>query len=76
MTNKDKEYLDLEKDLEFNFEEETDESRFDNLSDHNCTCCGNRLLKEEYEEFEDTCSDCMFEMTGGIIDDNPEEELE
>lgn len=76
MKDKEREYKELEaevtEDITDFFEEEVD---YDNLSNHYCDSCGNRLLKEEYEEFEDTCSDCMYEMIPGL-DNLPDEDEE
>lgn len=69
----EKEYAELEKALEW---EEEHQEPIDNLSQHSCSACGARLTKAEWEEYEDTCTQCMWEDTSGIIDDNPEEELD
>ena len=45
----------------------------DRLSSETCVICGTRLTKDEHEEFEDECMDCVYERTSGIIDDNGEE---
>lgn len=73
--NKEKEYTNVEKDLE-EIVEEYEEQEYDNLSTHNCSHCGARLTVQEWEEMEDECSECAWTNTSGIIDDNVDEELE
>lgn len=51
------------------------EEKHDNLSEHYCGSCGVRLRVDEYEDFEDTCTECAWEQTSGLIDDSPESEL-
>ena len=48
---------------------------YDNLSEAQCVCCGVRLTKSEWHEFEDACEECTWENTSGIIDDIPEDEV-
>lgn len=58
-------------------DEDIDENEtYDNLSSHSCISCGARLTKAEHEEFEDQCHDCIWAETYGIIDDNPNEEVD
>jgi len=66
------EYNKLEKELE---EDEKYWDRIDSLSDKSCDHCGARLTVDEWEEYEDTCTDCIWEQCQGIIDDEPTEEL-
>ena len=75
MTNKEKEYTDIEATLG-NLDNAEDDSYLpDSLSPAICSCCGNRLSVDEWEEFEDTCEECMWNETSGLIDDNTEDEL-
>ena len=63
-----KEYLDIKKLLEEQDANEID--NYDNLSNKYCVSCGARLLVDEFEEFEDMCSECVHQETSGIIDDD------
>lgn len=65
----------IEEEKESVLEDEENET-YDNLSSESCDSCGARLTKEEFEEFEDTCAECVFIQTNGLIDDVPAEELE
>ncbi len=58
-----------------NYIEEELPEVFDNLTEHSCISCGARLNIHEHEEFEDQCSDCVWQETGGLIDDVPNKEL-
>lgn len=73
MNNNEKEYNQLEKDLEE--DNESEDVCHDSLSPAVCDCCGKRLLMDEWEEFESMCEECTWENTSGILDDNPEEEM-
>jgi len=74
MTNnndKEKEYEQLEKDLE----ELAEDILPDSISEHNCEECGTRLYTREEEQFSGLCEECAWNQTSGLIDDDEEEEL-
>lgn len=73
MKNKEEEYINIEKDLLLHNPDPNPPEVVDNLSAFNCTSCGVRLTVNEWQEFEDTCEECMYEQTSGIIDDEGEE---
>lgn len=52
-------------------EDEDINQTYDNLSLKYCAGCGARMTKDEEEEFEDRCHQCVWEETSGLIDDNP-----
>lgn len=68
---KDKEYRELEKQLE----DKEEEILPDSISNCNCEMCGNRMTTEEVEAFETTCEECTWNDTSGLIDDEEEREL-
>lgn len=55
--------------------ESDDSESYDSLNSNSCNICGRRLLNDEWEEFEDMCSDCAYDETSGIITDSPEKDL-
>lgn len=69
--NKDKEYEQLEKDLE----ELAEDILPDSISEHCCEVCGTRLYIREEEVFDMMCEECAWAQTSGLIDDNEEKEL-
>jgi hypothetical protein len=66
----------FDKEPEWDWEEELEDKEYDNLSVHNCSHCGVRLRKDEFEDYEDTCTDCIYNDTAGLIDDVDYEEEE
>jgi len=42
---------------------------------HFCDSCGAEMTQEEFEEFEDQCSSCVLQETGGLLEDNVYKEL-
>jgi hypothetical protein len=62
--------------IEDSYEEQEGEEKYDNLSTHHCSQCGARLRKDEFEDFEDECTDCIYENTAGLVDDVDYEEEE
>ena len=75
MTNKEKEYTDIEATLG-NLDNAEDDSYLpDSLSPAICDCCGARLSIDEWEEFESMCEECTWESTSGMIWDDTEKEL-
>lgn len=65
------------KQLESELEEPTSNEVIDNLSEFCCSQCGAKLTKQEWYDFEDTCSECLYLDTAGLSDiediENPEE---
>ncbi len=45
------------------------------MTDITCDCCGRYLNRAEWVEYGDMCNLCIYEQTGGLIDDEVEEEL-
>lgn len=35
-----------------------------------CESCGMEMSQEEHEEYEDVCSDCLNEQTGGTLEND------
>lgn len=62
------EYIDYE-------DNEEDSINYDSLSTFYCGTCGKRLTLDEYEECEDTCNECLWDETSGLIDDDTEKSL-
>ena len=61
----DKLYTEIESELPESDPVET----VDSISQFNCVQCGTRLSVVEWQDFEDTCEECMFADTSGLIDD-------
>jgi hypothetical protein len=76
LTDKELEELmnqqDYAEDKDFDYWEERDTC--DRYSIHNCSHCGARLTIDEWEEFEDTCEECLFSQVP-MLDDDVEKEL-
>lgn len=53
-------------------DEEEEPENYDSLSDRNCDICGVRLTREEFENFEAECSECLYQGTQGLIDYDPD----
>ena len=53
----------------------TEEECFIPPEEYRCACCNCFLTQKETDLYGDLCEDCAWEETGGLIDDNPEEEL-
>lgn len=64
----------MEKEQEYPVLEEDETS--DRLSSETCVICGARLTKDEHEEYEDECDECIWERTSGLITDNPNLEFD
>lgn len=74
MKKKEEEYTALEKELILHDDPFPPQPELvDSLSAFNCSACGVRLTVNEWQEYEDTCEECMHEQTSGLIDDEGEE---
>lgn len=74
-----KKKLDLEEEyanLEAELPEQDYPEPVDNLSTMYCAHCGARMTRVEWEEYEDSCEECVWNDTSGLIDDDPEAEIE
>lgn len=69
--DKEKEYKDLEEQLE-----EIEEDILPNsISNSSCELCGARMTINEVDAFDTMCEECAWESTSGLIDDDEEKEL-
>ena len=69
MNKKEEELEKLYKEIEAELPEDSPPEPVDSISQFNCTQCGNRLSTTEYQDFEDTCEECVFADTSGLVDD-------